>query len=175
MAGCGSHSKGELFFKNKKVFGVIGHSEKENLQNLLQDNKSFYAIGNLEHIDSTILKNFIGKTRAFIKIQEGCDFDCSYCIIPSVRGDSRSHKESDVIKQIEILTDNGFSEFIFTGTNIASYGDKINSSIAKLLKKISKIRGVKRVRIGSIEPVQIDDEFKELLSESWMSRYLHIV
>lgn len=174
LAGCGSHSKGESFFQNKKVFGVIGHSEKENLSNLLDNKKSFYAIGNLEHIDSTILTNFIGKTRAFIKIQEGCDFNCSYCIIPSVRGTSRSHKESDILKQIEILTDNGFSEFILTGTNIASYGDKTNSSIAKILKKISIIRGVKRIRIGSIEPIQIDDEFIELLPESWMSRYLHI-
>ena len=174
IAGCGSHSKGESLFESKKVFGVMGHSEKENINTILKHQKPFYEIGDLEHIDETIVEEFVGKSRAFIKIQEGCDFACSYCIIPSVRGKARSHREADVLKQIEKLASNGFGEFILTGTNVGSYGADQNSSMAKLLKKISMIRGVRRIRIGSLEPIQIDDEFKELLTEPWMAKHLHI-
>ena len=174
LAGCGSHSKGENLFEDKKVFGVIGHSEKENINTILKQNSPFYQIGDLEHIDSTIVEEFVGKSRAFIKIQEGCDFRCSYCIIPAVRGDARSHKESTILEQISKLASNGFGEFILTGTNVGSYGLDHDTSMAKLLKKISHIRGVRRVRIGSLEPIQIDDEFMELLSEPWMAKHLHI-
>jgi len=175
LAGCGSHSKGESLFEDKKVFGVIGHSEKEKINEILKFNdKPFYQIGDLKHIDSTIVEEFVGKSRAFIKIQEGCDFRCSYCIIPSVRGDARSHKEEDILLQIERLASNGFGEFILTGTNVGSYGQDQKSSMAKLLKRMSMVRGVRRIRIGSLEPIQIDDEFKELLNEPWMAKHLHI-
>jgi MiaB-like tRNA modifying enzyme len=174
LAGCGSHSKGESLFEDKKVFGVIGHSEKENINAVLKNETPFYQIGDLEHIDSTIVEEFVGKSRAFIKIQEGCDFRCSYCIIPAVRGDARSHKEETILEQINKLAANGFGEFILTGTNVGSYGRDHNTSMAKLLKKMSMIRGVRRIRIGSMEPIQIDDEFMELLKEPWMARHLHI-
>ncbi len=174
LAGCGSHSKGESLFADKKVFGVIGHSEKENINAVLKNEEPFYQIGDLEHIDSTIVEEFVGKSRAFIKIQEGCDFRCSYCIIPSVRGDARSHKEETILEQIEKLASNGFGEFILTGTNVGSYGQDHNTSMAKLLKKMSRIRGVRRIRIGSLEPIQIDDEFMELLDEPWMAKHMHI-
>ena len=174
LAGCGSHSKGESLFADKKVFGVIGHSEKENINEILKAQTPFYQIGDLEHIDSTIVEEFVGKSRAFIKIQEGCDFRCSYCIIPAVRGDARSHKEETILEQISKLAANGFGEFILTGTNVGSYGQDHHTSMAKLLKKMSQIRGVRRIRIGSLEPIQIDDEFMELLSEPWMARHLHI-
>ena len=174
LAGCGSHSKGESLFESKKVFGVMGHSEKENINEILKIEKPFYEIGDLKHIDTTIVEEFIGKSRAFIKIQEGCNFRCSYCIIPAVRGDARSHNEQTILEQVQKLASNGFGEFILTGTNVGSYGKDHNTSMAKLLKKISQIRGVRRIRIGSIEPIQIDDEFMELLSEPWMAKHLHI-
>ena len=174
LAGCGSHSKGESLFEDKKVFGVMGHSEKENINEILKIDQPFYQIGDLEHIDSTIVEEFIGKSRAFIKIQEGCDFKCSYCIIPAVRGNARSHKEETILEQISKLASNGFGEFILTGTNVGSYGQDHDTSMAKLLKKMSMIRGVRRIRIGSLEPIQIDDEFLELLDEPWMAKHLHI-
>jgi len=174
LAGCGSHSKGESLFEDKKVFGVMGHSEKENINAVLKNENPFYQIGDLEHIDSTIVEEFVGKSRAFIKIQEGCDFACSYCIIPQVRGAARSHKEETILEQISKLASNGFGEFILTGTNVGSYGQDHDTSMAKLLKKMSMIRGVRRIRIGSLEPIQIDDEFIELLKEPWMAKHLHI-
>lgn len=174
MAGCGSYSKGEALLADKKVFGVIGHSEKENINEILKKNEPFYQIGDLQHIDSTIVEDFAGKSRAFIKIQEGCNFSCSYCIIPAVRGDARSHREETILQQIRKLAANGFGEFILTGTNVGSYGEEHGTSMAKLLKEISQIRGVRRIRMGSIEPIQIDDEFMELLDEPWMAKHLHI-
>jgi MiaB-like tRNA modifying enzyme len=174
LAGCGAFSKGDELFENKKVFGVFGHSEKAEINTLLKSSERFYQLGDLESIDDTIVEDFSSKSKAFIKIQEGCDFSCSYCIIPSVRGIARSQDENKILKQIEKLASNGFGEFVLTGTNIGSYGKDKGSSIAKLLKRISHLNGVKRVRLGSLEPVQIDEEFLELLDESWLEKHLHI-
>jgi MiaB-like tRNA modifying enzyme len=174
LAGCGAHSKGEALFNDGKVFGVMGHSEKEKINEILRRPERFFEIGDLEHIDETVVDRFVGKSRAFIKIQEGCDFRCSYCIIPYVRGNARSHKEETILEQVRRLAANGFGEFILTGTNVGSYGKDRGTSLAELLKKLSFIRGVRRIRIGSLEPVQIDDAFKELLDEPWMARHLHI-
>jgi len=174
FTGCGAWTKGKSLFESKKIDALFGHSKKEEINTLLKDKKDFFELGNLEHIDKTIVSNFVGKSRAFIKVQEGCDFRCNYCIIPFVRGNARSYDEKNILAQIEILAQKGFSEFILTGTNIGSYGKKQNTSLAKLLKKISLISGVKRIRMGSIEPIQIDDEFKELIKEPFMARHLHI-
>ena len=173
FTGCGAQTKGESLFKEKKVQSVFGHSEKEDINNLLRDQTPFFKLGDLKHLDTTIVEDFAGKSRAFIKIQEGCSFRCNYCIIPYVRGDSRSYDDNMIIKQIEKLALNGFGEFILTGTNLGSYG-KGSVSFAKLLSKIGQIRGVRRIRLGSIEPIQITDEFKELLDEPWLGKHLHI-
>ena len=173
LGGCGAFSKGEELFKNKSVLGVFGHSEKQNINTLLKKD-SFFSLGDLSSLDNTIVTDFSSKTKAFIKIQEGCDFSCSYCIIPAVRGKARSYNRDQIISQITTLAQNGFGEFVLTGTNIGSYGKDINYSIAKLLQDISRINGLKRVRLGSLEPAQIDDEFKELLGEPWLEKHLHI-
>ena len=173
LTGCGAFTKGAQLFGQKKVVGVFGHSEKRRVNELLKK-ENFFELGDLKSIDKTIVGEFVGKSRAFIKIQEGCDFRCSYCIIPYVRGDARSQDEELIIKQVRRLAANGFGEFILTGTNVGSYGKDRGSSLAKLLKRLSFIRGVRRIRIGSIEPVQIDEEFLELLDEPWMARHLHI-
>jgi MiaB-like tRNA modifying enzyme len=174
FTGCGVWTKGESLFKEDKVDSLFGHSEKENINELLKNEERFFNAGDLEHIDETIVEEFVGKSRAFIKIQEGCDFRCSYCIIPYVRGDARSYSEDKILEQITTLASNGFGEFILTGTNVGSYGKKKHTSLAKLLKKMSLIKGVRRIRMGSIEPIQIDDEFKEIIDEPFMARHLHI-
>ena len=174
MTGCGAHTKGESLFEKKKVYGVFGQSEKEKINTLLHSKKPFYTLGDLEFIDENVVEEFVGKSRAFIKIQEGCNFRCSYCIIPFVRGDARSMHEEKILEQVERLASNGFGEFILTGTNVGSYGQGEGRSIAKLMKKMSNIRGVRRIRIGSLEPIQINDEFKELLHEPWLEKHLHI-
>ena len=176
FTGCGVWTKGENLFKENKIDALFGHSEKEKINTLLKDDTRFFQAGDLEHIDETIIEKMVGKSRAFVKIQEGCNFRCSYCIIPYVRGDSRSYDESKILEQITKLASNGFGEFILTGTNLGSYGKGIDGrdGLAILLKKISQIRGVRRIRLGSVEPIQITEQFKEILDEPWMGKHLHI-
>ncbi|MDR1461009.1 MAG: tRNA (N(6)-L-threonylcarbamoyladenosine(37)-C(2))-methylthiotransferase MtaB [Campylobacteraceae bacterium] len=174
FAGCGADTQGNKLFAHKKVFGVLGHSEKENINRLLFSEEPFKNIGVLTHLDKNIVSDYHDKSKAFIKIQEGCNFSCSYCIIPHVRGKARSQNEDKIIEQVKVLSENGFGEFVLTGTNIGSYGKDTNTTLGKLLQKIGAINGVKRVRMGSIEPVQIDDSFKEILKEPWLEKHLHI-
>lgn len=174
VAGCGAMSKGESLFSQKKVFGVMGHSEKEHINTLLKHDTPFFEIGDLSSLDETIVEEYAGKTKAFIKIQEGCNFRCSYCIIPYVRGDARSQDEVKIIEQVKKLALNGYGEFVLTGTNIGSYGKDKGSSLGKLVQQLGAIRGVRRIRLGSIEPVQIDESFREILSEPWLERHLHV-
>ncbi|RLA72717.1 MAG: tRNA (N(6)-L-threonylcarbamoyladenosine(37)-C(2))-methylthiotransferase MtaB [Epsilonproteobacteria bacterium] len=174
MTGCGAHTKGESLFEKKKVFGVFGQSEKEKINTLLQSKTRFYELGDLDFVDENIVEEFVGKSRAFIKIQEGCNFRCSYCIIPFVRGDARSMHEDKILEQVRRLAANGFGEFVLTGTNVGSYGQGEGRSMAALMKKMSMIRGVRRIRVGSMEPIQVTPEFRELLDEPWLEKHLHI-
>ena len=174
LTGCGAHTKGESLLKEGRIHGVFGQSEKEKIDTLLKKEQPFYDTGDLNHIDDVIVDDFVGKSRAFIKIQEGCNFRCSYCIIPFVRGDARSMDEEKILEQISRLALNGFGEFILTGTNVGSYGQDKRTSLARLMKRMSQIRGVRRIRLGSVEPIQISDEFKEILDEPWMEKHMHI-
>lgn len=173
LTGCAAASIGKKLYESKIVDSVMGASLKSSVNKFILNPKSF-DLGDLKFIDEKIVSNYENHTKAFVKIQEGCDFSCSYCIIPSVRGKARSLKLEQILNQINTLANNGYSEIVLTGTNIGSYGKDINLSLAKLLKQISLIKGIKRVRLGSIEPAQIDDEFKELLDESFLERHLHI-
>ncbi|EFQ6716742.1 tRNA (N(6)-L-threonylcarbamoyladenosine(37)-C(2))-methylthiotransferase MtaB, partial [Campylobacter lari] len=174
LTGCGAISKGRDFFDKKEVFGVLGASNKSKINELIMSKKEFYEIGDLKFIDTKIVSDYENHTKAFVKIQEGCDFACSYCIIPSVRGKSRSIPSDEIIKQIKLLAQNGYSEVVLTGTNIGSYGLKDKTTLGKLLQEIGRINGIKRVRLGSLEPAQIDESFKEILDEPWLERHLHI-
>ncbi|MDR2789903.1 MAG: tRNA (N(6)-L-threonylcarbamoyladenosine(37)-C(2))-methylthiotransferase MtaB [Campylobacteraceae bacterium] len=174
FVGCGAPTRGSELYEQKKVFGVLGHSEKCNINAALFAHEPFKNIGVLTHLDENIVSNYHDKSKAFIKIQEGCDFACSYCIVPHARGKSRSQNESKIIEQVKILSQNGFSEFVLTGTNIGSYGKDTGTTLGKLLAKTSAVNGVKRIRMGSIEPAQIDKSFKEILKESWLEKHLHI-
>ena len=173
LTGCGAVSKGRELF-NSGVFGVLGASKKSDLNELLKQEKPFFELGNLNSVDKNIVTNYENHTKAFIKIQEGCNFNCSYCIIPSVRGKARSMDEAMILKEARILAQNGYNELVLTGTNIGSYGKDTNSSLGKLLANLGKISGIRRIRLGSIEPSQIDESFREILKEEWLERHLHI-
>ena len=173
LTGCGAVSKGKELF-NSGIFGVLGASKKSDLNELLKQEKPFFELGNLNSVDKNIVTNYENHTKAFIKIQEGCNFSCSYCIIPSVRGKARSMDEAMILKEARILAQKGYNELVLTGTNIGSYGKDTNSSLGKLLANLGKISGIRRIRLGSIEPSQIDESFREILKEEWLERHLHI-
>lgn len=174
LTGCGAFSKGKELYEEKKIFGVFGASKKDEIEKFLAQEKSFFELGDLKSFDKNIVKNYENHTKAFIKIQEGCDFNCSYCIIPSVRGKSRSINENLLLEEAKILLENGFSELVLTGTNIGSYGKDSQSSLGKLIQKLAALPKLKRLRLGSIEPSQIDESFREILEEKFLERHLHI-
>ncbi len=174
FTGCGVSTQGKSLQEKNLITSAFSSSLKENINSLLSHTEPFFKLAEQNHIDTTVVSDIIGNSRAFIKIQEGCNFDCSYCIIPTVRGGARSLKEATILQQVQTLVQKGFSEFILTGTNVGSYGKETHTSLAQLLTQISKIDGVRRVRIGSLEPLQITDEFLEALLQSKADRYLHI-
>ncbi len=174
FTGCGLDSVGKWAYDKNAVFGAFGHSSKQNIAAFIESKKRFYVTNNLKHIDNTIVERFIGKSRAFVKIQEGCNFKCNYCIIPQVRGRTRSLTREQILSQVQILADNDVSEIVLSGTNLGSYGKDTNDTLPKLLIAISKIRGIKRVRLGSLEPSQIKEDFLELLDSSFLAKHLHI-
>lgn len=174
LTGCGVVSRGKELFEKGSVFGVFGMSEKEKVGEFVNSQKKFFELGNLKFSDKNLVTSYENHTKAFIKIQEGCDFNCAYCIIPSVRGKSRSIDESLIINEAKELVANGFSEIVLTGTNIGSYGKDKNSTLGKLIANLGKIQGIKRIRLGSVEPSQIDSSFREILRESWFEKHLHI-
>jgi MiaB-like tRNA modifying enzyme len=173
LTGCKVPVSSENELKKSGLDGVFEHSLKEEIDALLHQDGFFIKRGDREHIDTTIVEDLKGRSRAFVKIQEGCDFECSYCIIPQARGNSRSLDESTILKQISILRDRGFSEVVLTGTNVGSYGEKSNSNLEKLILKIGKIEGIKRVRLGSIEPSQVR-LLGEILDAPFFNKHLHI-
>ena len=174
LTGCGVVSRGKELFEKASVFGVFGMSEKEKVGEFVNSQKKFFELGNLKFSDKNLVISYENHTKAFIKIQEGCDFNCAYCIIPSVRGKSRSINENLIINEAKELIANGFSEIVLTGTNIGSYGKDKNSTLGKLIANLGKIQGIKRIRLGSVEPSQIDSSFREILRESWFEKHLHI-
>ncbi|TLD83124.1 MiaB/RimO family radical SAM methylthiotransferase [Helicobacter trogontum] len=176
FTGCGVKHSGEKLFKNGLVNGVFAHSHKESINDFLSnENRVFLPKEKVsKHVDTTLLPRVVGKVRAFIKIQEGCNFSCSYCIIPSVRGSARSFSESHILDQIKLLEQSGVTEVILTGTNIGSYGVDTRTHIATLIQKIHDISGILRIRLGSLEPSQIDSQFLEILELDKLERHLHI-
>lgn len=108
------------------------------------------------------LNTYKERTRAYIKIQEGCSQFCSYCIIPYARGPVRSRKPEDILEEVKTLADNGYLEIVLTGIHIASYGRDLKTiDLLGLIKQIHQIDGIKRIRLGSVEPRTISEQFVE--------------
>jgi threonylcarbamoyladenosine tRNA methylthiotransferase MtaB len=167
--GCLSQSEGEDLKQKCNVDVVVGNSDRSVIVDTVLDaiNESENDRIVNDHIrDEVIFEElFISKasdkTRAFIKIQEGCNNFCSYCIIPFVRGKARSRKVSNIIDEAVRLIKNGVLEIVLTGIHVSSYGLDFDdeTSLLSLMIKLDKIEGLKRLRLGSIEPLLITDDF----------------
>ncbi len=107
-----------------------------------------------------------GRTRAFLKVQDGCDFNCSFCTIPLARGTSRSASREDIVLQAEHLVANGYKEIVLTGVNVGDYGKNSDLSLKDLLISLEKIKGLQRIRISSIEPNLLTREMVDFLYDS---------
>ncbi len=118
---------------------------------------------------------FADRTRAFLKIQDGCDFNCSFCTIPLARGESRSVAVSEVVSQARTIASEGYREIVLTGVNVGDYGKKIGTSLPALLKELVRIDELQRLRISSIEPNLLDDELLDFwLASPKICKHFHI-
>ncbi|WP_028549207.1 tRNA (N(6)-L-threonylcarbamoyladenosine(37)-C(2))-methylthiotransferase MtaB [Paenibacillus sp. UNC451MF] len=162
---------------------VIGTQDRDKIipyvQQLDQERKPINAVRNImktRQFEELDVPDFADRTRAFLKIQEGCNNFCTFCIIPWSRGLMRSREPESVLKQAHMLVDAGYQEIVLTGIHTGGYGEDMeNYSLAKLLWDLDKVDGLKRIRISSIEASQITDEVLEALQGSdKMCRHLHI-
>ena len=160
---------------------IIGNKDKSKIVELLDkyfENKEVMRLeytGRIKEFEDMYINNFLGRTRAFVKIQDGCDNFCTYCIIPFVRGKCRSKDEDEVIKEVTDLVNHGYKEVVLTGIHTGSYGDDLDTSFADLLNKLVKIEGLERLRISSIETTELDDEVLDVLRNSKvLVNHLHI-
>lgn len=151
---------------------LIGNKDKSKIVLLVKDflaNRKqivkFYDLRNTEFEDMTI-SNFEGKTRGFVKIQDGCNNFCSYCIIPFTRGNIRSKDKDVAIEEINCLANNGYQEIVLTGIHTGSYGDGKDYDLTDLIHEISKNDNLKRIRISSIEITELDHKFMEELKHN---------
>ncbi|MCT4585396.1 MAG: tRNA (N(6)-L-threonylcarbamoyladenosine(37)-C(2))-methylthiotransferase MtaB [Peptostreptococcaceae bacterium] len=181
VTGCYSQISPEEILKIEEVDILIGTNEKNKITNII-NNYSGDKVSTVDDImkvkefEEMTLSNLNEKTRAFIKIQDGCQQFCSYCIIPYARGPIRSRKIENIISEVKSLVEHGYKEFVLTGIHVASYGkDFENISLIDVLKEINKIDGVKRIRMSSIEPLIMTSDFiKELSQLDKICNHFHL-
>lgn len=160
---------------------IIGNKDKKIVVDLIKDYLlSHKKINDLkdnfdETFEDMFIDNYNTRTRAFVKVQDGCENFCSYCIIPKVRGKCRSKNLNTAVQEIETLVKNGYQEIILTGIHTGNYGVDIGSSFAELLRNIVKIKDLKRLRISSIEATELTDEVLEIIkNNSVIVNHFHI-
>lgn len=177
IIGCYAQLKPEEIASIDGVDLVLGATEKFNLVTYLDSlkKKNFTEIHSCEIEDATTftLAYSLGdRTRAFLKVQDGCDYTCSYCTIPLARGNSRSDKIENIVRQANELASKGVKEIVLTGVNIGDYGifdtkdGKRENSFLELIQALDKVDGIERFRISSIEPNLLTDEIISFVSTS---------
>ncbi|MBS5862722.1 MAG: tRNA (N(6)-L-threonylcarbamoyladenosine(37)-C(2))-methylthiotransferase MtaB [Firmicutes bacterium] len=178
VAGCSSQNKQEIY-ENLDIDILIGNKDKSKIDVLLKEYiethkryVKFYNDRNLEFEDMLI--SDYNHIRAFIKIEDGCDNFCSYCIIPYVRGSVRSKNFETVIKEAKLLTQKGHKEIVLTGIHTGHYMDN-GYDLTDLINELSKIEDLLRIRISSIEITELNDKFLNMLSTNKkVCDHLHI-
>ena len=160
---------------------ILGNKHKSKIIELIkeyQDKKE--KIIKVEDISDTnfedmYINRFIEHTRAFVKIQDGCNAFCAYCTIPYARGNLRSKKFSKVIEEVSELVNNGYKEIVLTGIHTGRYGKEQNTNLENLLRELVKIKGIFRIRLSSIEINEITDGIIDLIkNNNVMAKHLHI-
>lgn len=175
VCGCYAQVAKDELEKIPEIDIILGINEKNNIVEIVEDYIKEHEVK--EKIsDVSIQSEFLDfgdvtyteKNRAVIKVQDGCNMFCSYCIIPYARGRIRSRKIESVVSEITKIAEQGIKEVVITGIHVASYGKDLeneNVRLIDLLEAINKIEGIERIRLGSLEPTLIDEEFAKRLSK----------
>ncbi len=157
VTGCAAEKDSKSFLKIEGVSHVVGNQEKESLLPIVFPEKDWPEFS---------IQNFEAHTRAFVKVQDGCNSFCTYCIIPYVRGRSRSRRLEDILEEIKSLVARGFREIVLTGINIGDFDGapqegEVPTRLADLVRAVDAVEGVERIRISSIDPDEIDDDLMQ--------------
>jgi len=165
--GCYAQVASEEVAKIEGINIVIGTKNRseivETVENYVAENGVVNNVSDImgeKEFEPLQISRLTNRTRAYIKIQEGCNRYCTYCIIPYARGPIRSRKPEEVIEEVKKLAENGFKEVVLTGIHVASYGlDLGNITLADIIEKVHSVNGIERIRFSSMEPLAIDDDF----------------
>ncbi len=180
--GCYAQINPQALSSMQDVDMVVGNSHKhrivELVEEFLQDKGKNIFVDNIfrqSRLESFDLITFFEKARPFIKVQEGCNRFCTFCVIPYARGKVRSVPPEKVIKEVELLAQKGFQEVVLTGTQLTQYGWDMGTSLYELLRGLIEVKGIELIRLSSMHPSEIGGELLELItSEEKIAPHFHI-
>ena len=185
LCGCYTQVSPEEAAQVEEVDLVLGNTEKLEIAELItngdvfeQENKIYVSDIMQKHkFQDKVVFSASGRTRANIKIQDGCNYRCSYCIVPYARGKSRSNEPSNIISQIEKITEQGFQELVLSGIHLGQWGLDLapKMHLSDLIKNIEELESLRRFRLSSIDPMEFTDELIEtIINSAKFCRHLHI-
>lgn len=183
-AGCYVQAAGEELLKDTAVDLLIGNNEKKNLPEILQKHEAhkkesyFHDLFHETEYERLSLSQNEGHTRAYMKIQDGCNQFCSYCIIPYTRGRVRSRELADIRREAQALANHGYQEIVLTGIHLDSYGVDLpegEGDLLKVVREVGCVEGIRRIRLGSLEPRIMTETFVRALSmEEKLCPHFHL-
>lgn len=182
-AGCYVQTKEAQALLDEAIDIVIGNNRKHELVKLLEEYEKnrtkTKSIADINHekqeYEELSLKKTAEHTRAFLKVQDGCNQFCTYCIIPFARGRVRSRAASDVVAEVERLAARGYKEVVLTGIHLSSYGIDTGENLLSLIRQVHAVEEIERIRLGSLEPRIVTEEFvKELSSMEKICPHFHL-
>lgn len=174
-AGCYVQASAEEVLKDESVDIIVGNNKKIDIVAIIEEylkdkreRKNVIDIANTGEYENLTVETVYDHTRAYIKIQDGCNQFCTYCIIPYTRGRIRSRNQKDILSEVERLSKKGYKEVVLTGIHISSYGrdfgENQENALIELIEAINAIGGIERIRLGSLEPGIVTEEFAERLA-----------
>ncbi|MCH5249087.1 MAG: tRNA (N(6)-L-threonylcarbamoyladenosine(37)-C(2))-methylthiotransferase MtaB [Lachnospiraceae bacterium] len=182
--GCYVQTDEAALLKDTSIDLIVGNNRKKDIVNILEEyliakennnlspedktlqDKTVIDINHTDEYEEMQLTSTRENTRAYVKIQDGCNQFCSYCIIPYARGRARSRKEEDIMTEVSGIATQGYKEIVLTGIHISSYGiDRGERELLQLLKKLNEVEGIERIRLGSLEAGIITEEFVSEISK----------
>lgn len=172
-AGCYVQAKSESKETDESIDIIIGNNKKQDLISILREyqekhdgiQKEIIDINHTKEYEELHLSKTAEHTRAYLKVQDGCNQFCTYCIIPYARGRVRSREKENVVAEVKQLVANGYQEVVLTGIHLSSYGvDLQGEDLLSLILAVNEIEGLKRIRLGSLEPRIITEEFAKTIS-----------
>ena len=184
--GCYVQAAGAELKKDEAVDLIVGNNQKKDLVQILDDyfadhenSGEILDIGHSQEYEELHIRRIADHTRAFIKVQDGCNQFCSYCIIPYTRGRVRSRRPEDIEREVRGIAEAGYKEIVLTGIHLSSYGvdfkDEQKENLLTLIKRLDQIPGIERLRLGSLEPRIVTREFaKELASLRTICPHFHL-